>query len=228
VAGNPSTARETLLRLSRDQDPTPSTRGTSGQEINAAALANPRFRVDATVAEALRDFAASRPGGLHSVQLASHPDTPIDVLEGLAANDEALSAAVSNALAWNPNTPTVVLDRLTGVEDLVWAERALRDEGPPPLAVLAPFAGDWDEFIELQGGEEQSSPYGRAVYGVRAAQAMGLDLTEGQLREMATSPALMFRLAAVCHRNATQSVLTAALDGLMDNIAVITPECHHP
>lgn len=229
VAGNLSTERQVLLALSRDTDATPWGDGaTYAQKINAAALANPRFRDGTTLPEALR--IASGDDRYRQFQLASHPDAPPDVLE-LLATQARTDDEVAAALAFNPSTPPLLLERLAGPngEELSWVFRARhqRDFGPPPPPPLAPFNGDWGEFTRLDPlADGAEAPLG-SDYADRAAEAVNLDLTEDQLLDLAGSRILMFRLAAACHRRTSARVLAAVVDGLLDTALVSERSCPH-
>ena len=233
VAANISTPREVLLALSRDLEPIVASDGTSNtQAISRLALANPCFGEGTTLPDALRVEAQGRV--FHElVQVAGHPDTPADVMELLADRDTPENQ-VAQALAFNPNTSPALLERLaeTHGEALapVFRARRQRDFGPPPPPPLNPFTGDWDEYVRpnpLLDGDEDEDWYGEASYERRAAQAVNLDLTEDQLLDLAGSRILLFRLAAACHRRTTTRVLTAVVDGLLDDGFVLERACPH-
>ncbi len=225
VAGNVSTPRDALLILASDADRTPVPHEEAkswGQRISEKARGNPRFREGVTL-EAALEIASHKTYWIAESQIASHPSTPSGTLRRLGHSEYDTTRA---AVAYNPNTPPDVFAELDagsrsesggswyGVRAAVEASERWMQTHPP--APLQPCAGDWASF--LTGDLDDQTVW------ARTAEALRLSMQEGQLLDLARSDVLLFRLAAVCHVDATIDVLRVAVEDL-DSPKVILPSC---
>lgn len=230
VARNISTSRETLVRLV-DREEGLGAGASSDLPISDAALANPRMRDGTDFTAALETALTRSMSWIEKVQIATHPDTSMEVLTRLSDDDgDPNFEVVAAAVAWNPVTPTAVIDRLAasglyGFDDVL-AARSIRDGAQRAPQPLAAFDGDWSALIRtIDQQDPQPAVYGTESYESIASQLVITDLDEAQLVDLARARPLMYKLAAACHPNATPAVLSAVLDRLLDDDVLCHRAC---